>query len=558
MAKVAKALTADVGKAVITEWASQHVRVIVADALLGTDAKTAVIGRLQHGGWLEKSQRNDALIQDLELARGTGWAPSSAEAASERVYRAVADAVATHYSPGSRATIRRSLGGYSAAFPRAAGQAASGSSVASDFIRAARSYRVRGVLFGRELSPGFRITDIAWHLHPGTTNPTLLTLRVLVDGTEQSLGPFAAGIVNQALRYAADRRVVATTISPADGDAISRITYLHPVLEDTPLGCRVVEIDRLIDTFTSPSSGDTEQGQFAQQLEEISSHRLAAWRFQQIARLAEIAAFSGARCQPQRLVLDTPAPPTAAIAAHAKTVHELLDRLADSAHSTKLVEAALHCGASQSSKIGECLCDGAELPDLSQPYWFPEDHTSQVRERDPTTQTDYHALFTPASAADHIELWLHTTFAVRQDAEPRGDEPETVALDFPEHQIDLLNEVLIPSAITHYATTNLNVDYADFMRPIEQFVVAQRFMRAALFGRLGDAFPIEKLVQLERITAAYVPTQPTIRWEPADDEAFLNVLSDSGEEASQAFFQWFRDLARRHDQASPVCDTAAR
>ena len=69
-------------------------------------------------------------------------------------------------------------------------------------------------------------------------------------GRRVALGTYDASVVNQALRYASDKRVVATTITPGDGEVVSRITYLHPALVDTPLGCRVVEADRLIDTFS--------------------------------------------------------------------------------------------------------------------------------------------------------------------------------------------------------------------------------------------------------------------------------------------------------------------
>ena len=564
LAKVAKTLAADAGKATLGEWANLHARAIATDGLLGADAKAQVIGRLEGGQWLERSPPNNALVRDLQLSRGTGWHSAPREAASESASRAIANAVAERYNPGSRTAIQRALGGYSAAFPRTAatvGHAANVSTFASDFAKAARSFRVRGVIVGRNVQPAFRVTDIAWQVEKDTREPTMLILRVVVDAREETLGLFSAGIVNQALRFAADGRVVATTITPGDGNAISRVTYLHPALEDTPLGCRIVEIDRIIDTFTASLAEEVgELTLLARPLKEISSHRVAAWRFLQVARLAEVAALSGPQCQPERLPLEASARPATkqAIAAYSSTVAELLDEQASSGHSTKLLETALQCSARESSDIGQCLCDTAPRLDLSQPYWFPEDHTSQVREQDVTGQNDFDTLFRPVEASDYIDLWLHTTFAVRQDGEPLGDEPETIALDFPRQQIKLLNALLIPDAIAAYAKTNLRAtDYADLMAPIEQFVLVQRFMRTALTGGFGDAFPIEKLIELERETAPFVPAQPTIRWEPADEEQFFSVLSDAGDDASKAFFEWFDDLSRKHEQSSPSCDAPA-
>src|SRR6185503_9971104 len=81
---------------------------------------------------------------------------------------------------------------------------------------------------------------------------TRVALDVRVGASWAHLGTYDAAVVNQALRYAADRRVIATTITPGDGKIVRRVTYLHPALTDTPLGCRIVEADRLVDTFTAP------------------------------------------------------------------------------------------------------------------------------------------------------------------------------------------------------------------------------------------------------------------------------------------------------------------
>ena len=565
LSKVAKTLISDVGDAAISEWANAHAKAIIADGLLGADAKTAVVERLARADDLERPQRTSSLIHDLRLARGMGWGASPSEAASDNVSKAVADAVARRYSsPESRETIQRMLGGYSEVFPRtvaATGQARNVSPFATDFARAVRSFRVRGVIFGRDLRPELRVTDISWEFEPGAREPALLTLRVVLDDVEESLGPFAAGIVNQALRYAADRRVVATTITPGDGNAISRVTYLHPALEDTPLGCRIVEIDRVIDSFTAPRPENPDQSStLGRQLAEISSHRMAALRFIQVARLAEMAASAGPSCQPSRLRLDeSESPPPAAVTSQLDSVRQLVSDLEDTEHSTELVETALSCGTRETSAIGECLCDATADVDLSEPYWFPEDHTSQVREQDVTSLDDFDSLFRPAMTSDYIDLWLHTTFATRKDGASLGDQPETVALDFPREQIELLNRLLIPAAFAAHATSSLRApDYADFMAPIEQFVVIQRFMRTALSGGFGDSFPIEKLVDLERVTAPFVPLQRTIRWELGDaQEEFVNVLNESGEEATAAFAEWYQDVTRRQSSSLPVCDPAA-
>ena len=276
-------------------------------------------------------------------------------------------------------------------------------------------------------------------------------------------------------------------------------------------------------------------------------------RFLRISGAAQAAAAAGAQCDPQPLTFEEPEPfPAAAIATHGDEARRLFDTLRDGEYSTALVDAALACGIQNSIPVGQCLCDNAAHIDLSEPYWSAEDHTSQVRERDVTDVRDFDTLLRPAATSDHIELWLHTTFAVRKHGELVDNHPETAALDFPRGQLDSLNRTLVPAALAVYAEYILGAPgYEDFIAPIEQFVVVQRFMRAALSGQFGDVFPIEKLVDLERATAEFVPSQPTIRWEPADEERFQQVLSKSGDEASEAYDQ---DMEAR--RGSPKCDAA--
>jgi len=551
LSMVAKALVADVGKSAVSQWASLHAKAIVAEGLLGRSAEMEVMRRLDAGELFEKSSRSSMLLRDLQSARGTGWRPSVAERASERISGLIADAVAERFTPGQGQAIGRLLRGYSAVFPRAG--------FATDFARAARSSWARGVIFGRDVNPEFEVTDIEWELSSESRRRTTMTLSVRVDGANLDLGTFAAGVVNQALRFAADERVVAATIAPGDGRAISRVTYLHPVLEDTPLGCRIVEADRIIDSYTRRYPDSHPMTRFSAQLDDITSNRQAVWSFLEVARAAEYAAGNPQQCDVGSLRERFNLEPLASnlMALQPNRTGQFIEALDRNHGSTRVVEAALECSAG-ANQITDCLCQAVRDVDLSSPYWLPEDHTSQVRERDVSGRGSFDVLFRPQRPSDFIDLWIHTTFGVRVAGQVVGEEPQTSAAGFPAEQIDLLNHVVIPEGIGVFVEQGLVASgYADFMSPIEQFVVIQRFMRAALAGRFGAAFPLEKLVSLERVTAPYVPTQPTIRWEYNDAEEFRSVLAESGEHVSNVFFRWYLDLESRRDEGLPMCDVAS-
>lgn len=124
-----------------------------------------------------------------------------------------------------------------------------------NFVRA-RSYaslkgysRVGGVLIGREpekSNDDLNITDINWNI-----NGNKVTLELIdINGKTNKLGPFKKKITNLALAYAADGR--ATTVTMVTANPLTELKILlHPTLEDTPLGCKAIEIDQVTDSYTN-------------------------------------------------------------------------------------------------------------------------------------------------------------------------------------------------------------------------------------------------------------------------------------------------------------------
>ncbi len=436
-----------------------------------------------------------------------------------------------------------------------------------------RSARVRGVLIGQTLDgASLDVSDIRWRVQPSTTageaSRVEIDLRVVGRrGAAPSwvpAGSFEAGVLNQALRYAADQRVVATTITPGDGKAIGRLTALHPVLVDTPLGCRIVESDRWVDTFAlRPATRGN--GPMVQ----LTADRNAMYQWLRTMRLAEAVAHTAGGACPVKDI-------EKAVTTHrlggmivsralreAMNAFEVRHRGNDPADNTALMRSTRRCAEGRSENLAACLCDarGAIAPTR---YWLAVDHTSQVRERPAKLDSDLSWLRPSDDRLRHLEFWVHTTHVLQNtrrraggDATDEGE--ETAAMDFPAAQLASLRAEVARSLPLHLSMQGRFASYATFMAPLEEFVLSQRLARAALDGRLGRDFPLAKLVELEGATRSFVPHQPTIRWEPAMPESqFVSLLDSQDKEAGRAYVAFVDDQARRARSGLPSCDTASR
>lgn len=587
LARQAQKILKEFGKEATQTWAKAYAERYLADLLLG-EARADVLAA---GFRFETSDETKRFVAALQDAEGR-WVTSGTELERSKRDRKVAAAVAAQDADTPTAAVaRHNLGGYDELFPTIAewtpnDAAGPGSAPnfrrptpkpvpATDFHLASRSFRVRGVLIGRDLGgDSLDIKDLRWSLRTARgEHPALIALDARVGDEWVTLGSFAAGIVNQGLRYAADRRVVATTILPGDGNVFGRITSLHPVLTDTPLGCRIVEADRWVDTFTY----NRRNHPVDPRLQQIAFERKEIGRWQWMVSIAEDVATraSGASCPRVQLQSDLDKlqrrnPIALGNVRFSLGMATALDRLLDQEGATnpasvRFLRGAHACATDTPEKLGACLCDEVGKAGLSREYWFPEDHTSQFRERTAVLSRDFGWLKPSANHLEHIEFWIHTTLAKRDASTHSADEATAVALDFPEEQLHVLRQVIIEQLPRYLAETLDVADLDDFLGPIEEFVLVQRFMRAAFAGSLGRDFPLMKLVQLEQDTRDFVPHQPTIRWEPPDskekkekEETMLVALRTAEPSAAEAYAAWRNDVNARSQSHKPLCDRAAK
>jgi hypothetical protein len=610
LSKQGQKLLKEFGKEAVKTWANSFAKNYVADLIIET-TRSDVLARASRGFGFEVSTEASQFAKNLHAAEGRGWVGSVAEQQDVRLSRAVASRVAIYHNSEYQAHVTERLGGYDHLFPqvpddRVAGgtggdaipggggggdggggtsgggggggrQPASHShgpgkgymqSRATNFRLASRSFRVRGVLIGQDLpSKPLDATDIRWVMQPaGAGEPTRVVMEIRLGAQWEKVGSFAAAVVNQSLRYAADRRVIATTITPGDGKIIRRVTYLHPVLADTPLGCRIIEADRFVDTLSFASSREP----VASGLAQIASDREQVSRWIETVELAEqvsrISSLQGCPLkQMERVIKDRKlgairlSPAVAASFERFLTTEEKRN-----AGSTNFLRQAHACATGKIETLAACLCNKVSAVNLPDTYWFPEDHTSQFRERQVTLSPDLAWMKRSKDHLAHIDLWVHTTFALRKNVLGDGagvaDESTATAVDFPQEQLASLKEVISAKLPRYLVETLKSPSYDDFMMPLEDFVLLQRFMRAAFAGALGRDFPITKLVQLERDTRKFVPHQPTIRWEPVpnSEPMLIKTLREADPKAAESFIACERDRSDRYASKKPLCDIVSK
>ena len=556
LAKQGGDIAKEIGEKAVSTWAKTRANGVITETLVG-QARAEVVANLQNSFQVKLQPETEALVRRLSTATNQHWGPPASELANQRAAREIAQNVARLAPQAERAAILRNLGGYSQVFPHVAQGIAQGvanaiqangsprKSTSSSFRMASRSFRVRGVLFGRDLeAEPIEIQALDWKID--TQRGNRVELSVLANGKKIELGTYNAGTLNQAIRYAADQRVIATTITPGDGKIIARVTYLHPALSDTPLGCRVIEADRIIDSLTF----DQENAPVHPKLRDVARDRAAISTWLGLAAIAEQISGSRNSCpanQIQELFGQKPEMSDAL----ATKINVFADKELQQGVSTELIKRSLTCARDPSS-AGQCMCEEFSNRSLASSYWFPEDHTSQVREKEATLDAKYNFMKKTKNHRGQVDLWLHTTFAVRSGYDGTADESTATPLDFSEAQLARVNSVIKNELIDSYIQKNLNMDSKTFMEPLEEFIILQRFVRAAFNDQLGPAFPLNRLIELEKITKPFVEYQPTIRWEPAGME-FFEVINQSGDEARSFARAYAQDIERRTTNSLATC-----
>jgi hypothetical protein len=419
--------------------------------------------------------------------------------------------------------------------------------------------RVGGVLIGREPEGNatLDIRDIQWRLQGAG-----LTLTLVDDKRREiSIGPVRATVANLALGYAADGRPLTVTMVTADPLRELRI-LLHPILVDTPVGCRAIEIDRFVDEATSKSSLRSN----ATALVEIQRSLYA------VARAALIRAVFSGDDAAALIRRDNDAAALAETLASAdappdfqsfKEVFGLAMKypnyLFASRHSPlevkkgyfhpRVVGLLKTCAKPNGtySELKDCLSlqagvqaiQRSELTAKKNLNWTAPTPTWQLWSgvREASYRLDPQFKFAGAGSApalpDPFDFIIQLAFtsppyAAREKVWFEDEEAEDVDDPtpwlFPDGDT-LAGDLKITTSVTDLIKRDPT--HQEVFTAMREFVWLQRLFRAGLSGGLGADFPVERLSQLARVTAGQVVPQRTLRWNvrTPPELTFLTELS---------------------------------
>lgn len=422
--------------------------------------------------------------------------------------------------------------------------------------------RVGGVVIGREpanTSRTLNFTGLRWK--QSGRSVTLYLRRQ--NGKEVALGTFDQSLIHQALAYAADGRVLTCTMVEAKPLKELKI-LLNPVLVDTPLGCRVINLDRWVDTYFR------DQPDHRNESDEIAEKRIdsqkqlyyVAWgaRYltlaRQVLKIAEEKQASGDPNAATRVAALKSRMDQVESKMNSREVTQAAEAglaqrkdLPDKAKSLlaakpefydpKLVDWIEACSTRkpQLGPFTDCISRSADeaLPglredDLGRWIALPPSFLiwSGVREQAYSMTDDLSSLVGPqGTGGGESVLWpfdfmLQVSFTSAPAFAPSGIKPSEYVdrnpWDFPE----------LHAAINRRIAQVVEEDPAlsDHLKEMREFVVLQRLFRVALMGRLGPNFPVEELATLTSATAGGIPLCHTPRWNPRPGMLEADFLID--------------------------------
>ncbi|MBK9335152.1 MAG: hypothetical protein IPM98_00650 [Lewinellaceae bacterium] len=492
---------------------------------------------LEHDDLGHRRPQAKAAIQKYASASAKNMG-TYAEAVSDYKYHfpgqagAQAESVAAEVAQG----VAESLG------PNKVSSSSSGKSVAKSSVpvKRARSFsalrgfrRIGGVLIGRDpknpdTQADFR--NISWQEQDGR----LGILLHRADGKTISAGSYEKDVVHQALAYVADGRLVTATMISAKPMPYFKI-LVHPTLVNTDLGCRAINVDRLVDKYAR------EDTRIARVLEAFNYqsflYKYAALKMatnqvpsDELGEMGQVLAQYEDQIEGNwssiydvlgdgAILAD---PGRSHIAAkpnyyNSEVVRQLRACLSGSAGSYPLFLSLISQKNVLAQSIGDILKVETE-------EW------SGVREMPYSVDANL-SFMRPAAGQnpnlfplDFIRQIVYVPTSFSEGAEDADESVDENPWEFPQLQRTGVIEELVWEGIS--------TDPADrrVFERMRDFTLMQRLFRAAVNGQLGYDFPVERLYDLAQATRSAVQEIETPTWNYNPFADMMIMMRSSAEE----------------------------
>jgi hypothetical protein len=365
---------------------------------------------------------------------------------------------------------------------------------ARSFAKIRFSGRIGGVLIGSPPERGGEKTDVRhfeWEL---ANNALYLTL---IAGTERSvkLGPYHPAIAYHALAYAADGRVVTSTLpqpQSSDSDEIrvnARRVLVHPAFEDTAFACSAIQVDRFVDTFTKLEQVDPV-------LQHINAVREGVTDLGVLLEILREDRFGPESDQVQRFI-----DPVAKYTQTCGAGTACFPVEAYEKYGFRFGAASDFLGClSRKEDAAACFKIMRSKP-ISATYLVD----SGVREA--PFVLDNKLIFLTGEDRASDPLWPLDFMIQAVPQTPRGDVTVDATWEpwrFPTIDGEIKEEVAKGVASDPNARAVLS--------NMRDFTILQRLFRLAFSGELGFEFPLEELVKLQQAAAPFVRVERSERW----------------------------------------------
>jgi len=386
--------------------------------------------------------------------------------------------------------------------------------------------RVGGVLIGEgpdNPKTVLAYKDLQWSIRG--RDVTLVMIHQ--SGTTQSFGPFDRSLVHQALAYTADGRPVAVTMTEAKPVRPLKI-HLHPALLDTPVGCRVTELDRFVDTFTRQGLPERE-GLTKHYQTQLMAYNLA-WAVR-IGRLDLNERYNDLA----KAMLSSAALNEALNGALKQGILKQGDlfQAKPEYFDSSLVKSIRACAVMpEAETFVHCVRKDASssLPKdeagqrrlLVRPEFIP---WSGVRERKFRLSDDLSFLRPPTGKQLNDRLWPLDFMIQVAFTSPPLEVPEGISPGEYQDENPLEFQQIQPKIAALVWAGIQQRQLEPMFRELRDFTVLQRLFRVALSGNLGPNFPTERLGALTRATAGGIPYLHTPRWNGSQTSRLEQALA---------------------------------